>query len=103
MCGPNRTGFPCPAGSSTFCPPRVTKLPPTNTSVASRYAAASSPIVSSTTTSAAPAAAPPRREAALRGHRHDAARALHVARRDDELQPGRALGEVAPGVDEQLL
>ena len=34
--GPKSTGFPCAAGSSTFCPPRVTKLPPTKTSVASR-------------------------------------------------------------------
>ena len=36
MCGPKSTGFPWAAGSSTFWPPRVTKLPPTKTRVASR-------------------------------------------------------------------
>ncbi len=74
-----------------FCPPRAVKLPPTNTSVASRYARASSPMVSSTITGR-PAA---RRSAAgldtaRLGQRLHPRRAIDVARRDHQPQVGDA-------------
>ena len=62
-------------------------------------------MVSSTVTWRVPAAAPPLRsrtdEPALRGERHDAAGALDVARRDDELEAGVARAELGVDVEER--
>src|SRR3990172_6922004 len=122
MCGPKSTGRPCPAGSSTFCPPRRTKLPPPKTRVARRYAVESSPMVSRMTTCAVPAAGPPDRrrtespacaarprtrlprsgERGLRRKAEDPARALEIAGRNDEVQVGPALQQTEVDREERL-